>query len=313
MVNAAQDSPPILVTGAHRSGTTWVGKMIAASRRVAYISEPLNVWHRPGVLRTPVRHWYTYICDQNEALYLPTLQETLAYRYHTWLELRSLRSRKDALRMGRDFTIFLAGRLLRRRPLLKDPFAVFSAPWFFERLGCQVVISVRHPAAFTSSLKRLGWDFDFEDLLAQPLLMQDWLEPYRQKMEDLQRHPADVIEGGALLWRMIYQAVDEYRQRFPEFLVVRHEDLSRQPVQGFQALYRSLGLSFDERIEQRIHQSSSPENPKEISRQAVHAVQLDSRANLDNWKRRLTGLEIERVRAITHDVAELYYSDQEWQ
>ncbi|MEJ2710635.1 MAG: sulfotransferase [Anaerolineales bacterium] len=313
MVNAAQDSSPILVTGAHRSGTTWVGKMLAASRRVAYISEPLNVWHRPGVLRTPVRHWYTYICEQNEGQYLPALQETLAYRYHTWLELRSLRSRKDALRMGRDFSIFLAGRLLRRRPLLKDPFAVFSAPWFFERLGCQVVISVRHPAAFTSSLKRLGWDFDFEDLLAQPLLMQDWLEPYRQKMEHLQSRPADVVVGGALLWRMIYQTVDEYRRRFPEFLVVRHEDLSRQPVQGFHALYRSLGLSFDERVEQRIRQSSSPENPQEISRQAVHAVQLDSRANLDNWKRRLTGPEIERVHAITHDVAELYYSDQEWQ
>ena len=313
MVNAAQDSSPILVTGAHRSGTTWVGKMIAASPRVAYISEPLNVWHRPGVLRAPVRHWYTYICDQNEKLYLPALQETLTYRYHTWLELRSLRSRKDALRMGRDFTIFLAGRWLRRRPLLKDPFAVFSAPWFFERLGCQVVISVRHPAAFTSSLKRLGWDFDFEDLLAQPLLMQSWLEPYREKMEDLRRRPADVVEGGALLWRMIYQTVAEYRQRFPEFLIVRHEDLSRQPVQGFQALYRSLGLTFDERVEQRIRQSSSPENPKEISRQAVHAVQLDSRANLDNWKRRLTGSEIERVHAITHDVAELFYSDQEWQ
>jgi len=313
MLNAAQDASPILVTGAHRSGTTWVGKMIAASRRVAYISEPLNVWHRPGVLRAPVRHWYTYICDRNEALYLPALQETLAYRYHPWLELRSLRSRKDALRMSRDFAIFMTGRFLRRRPLLKDPFAVFSAPWFYERLGCQVVISVRHPAAFTSSLKRLGWDFDFADLLAQPLLMQDWLEPYRQQMQDLQRRPADVVEGGALLWRMIYQTVDEYSRRFPEFHIVRHEDLSRQPVPGFQELYHSLGLPFDERVKARIRQSSSAENPKEISKQAVHAVQLDSRANLDNWKRRLTGAEIERVRTITRGVAEHYYSDQEWQ
>jgi hypothetical protein len=312
MLNAVQEHAPILVTGAHRSGTTWVGKMIAASRQVAYISEPLNLWHRPGVLRAPVQHWYTYICDQNEALYLPALRETLAYRYHPWLELRSLRSRKDVLRMGRDFAIFMTSRILRRRPLLKDPFAVFSAPWFFERLGCQVVISVRHPAAFTSSLKRLGWDFDFGDLLAQPLLMQDWLESYRQQMQDLQRRPADVVEGGALLWRMIYQTVDEYRRRFPEFHIVRHEDLSRQPVPGFQELYRSLGLPFDERVKARIRQSSSAENPKEISKQAVHTVQLDSRANLDNWKRRLTGSEIERVRALTRGVAERFYSDQEW-
>ena len=50
---------PILVTGAHRSGTTWVGKMLAASREVAYISEPLNKWHRPGVMAIPVEYWYT--------------------------------------------------------------------------------------------------------------------------------------------------------------------------------------------------------------------------------------------------------------
>ena len=58
---------PILVTGGHRTGTTWVGKMLAASGEAAYISEPLNVLHRPGVMSTPVRHWYTYICPENEA------------------------------------------------------------------------------------------------------------------------------------------------------------------------------------------------------------------------------------------------------
>ncbi len=31
---------PILVTGTHRSGTTWVGKMLAAGPSTAYISEP---------------------------------------------------------------------------------------------------------------------------------------------------------------------------------------------------------------------------------------------------------------------------------
>jgi LPS sulfotransferase NodH len=60
------DSPltPILVTGTHRSGTTWLGKMLAADASTAYISEPLNVLHRPGVLRAEVRHWYQYICAE---------------------------------------------------------------------------------------------------------------------------------------------------------------------------------------------------------------------------------------------------------
>ena len=67
---------PILVSGAHRSGTTWVGRMLA-SPQVAYISEPLNVWHRPGVLSARVKNWYQYICDENETDYLAAFEELL--------------------------------------------------------------------------------------------------------------------------------------------------------------------------------------------------------------------------------------------
>ena len=154
---------PILVTGAHRSGTTWVGKMLAASGEAAYISEPLNRWHRPGKLRAAAKYWYTYIDEVNEGEFLPAFKETLAFEYHAWAEIKSLRSIKDGLRMLRDWRIFIQGKLFDKRALLKDPFAVFSAPWFAQKLDCQVVITVRHPAAVASSLKRLNWSFDFSD------------------------------------------------------------------------------------------------------------------------------------------------------
>ena len=67
---------PILVTGTHRSGTTWVGKMLAADAMTAYISEPLNVLHRPGVFHAKVKYWYQYICEENEMQYLPSLPGT---------------------------------------------------------------------------------------------------------------------------------------------------------------------------------------------------------------------------------------------
>jgi LPS sulfotransferase NodH len=51
MSEKEMSNQPILVTGAHRSGTTWVGKILCASGEAAYISEPLNLWHRPGVMR----------------------------------------------------------------------------------------------------------------------------------------------------------------------------------------------------------------------------------------------------------------------
>ena len=304
---------PILVTGAHRTGTTWVGKMLTASREAAYISEPLNVLHRPGVMNVPVEYWYIYICAENGDDYLPGLCDTLRFRYHTWSELRSLRSRKDLLRMGRDWCIFTQGRLRRQQPLLKDPFAVFSLPWFAEQLGCQIVVTIRHPAAFASSLKRLNWPFDFNNLLSQPLLMRDWLEPFRSKMESFVQHPDDIIGQASLLWCMVYQVVEVYRKRLPGIYIVRHEDISFDPVQGFRSLYASLGLHFDPGVEDTILNSSSPENPKELSHKKVHSVRLDSQANLHNWKRRLDTQEIARIRQLTEDIAAQYYPGLEWE
>jgi len=41
-------------------------------------------------------------------------------------------------------------------------------------------------------------------------------------------------------------------------------------------------------------------------------VKLDSRANLANWKKRLTSEEIARIRKMTESVSHLFYSDNEW-
>jgi hypothetical protein len=301
---------PILVTGAHRSGTTWVGRMLAADRNTAYISEPLNAWHRRGVYSVEVNRWYQYITEENESQYLPAFHELFKFRYHLFAELGSLRSQKDVLRMGRDLSIFVNGKLRGQRALLKDPFAIFSAPWFATRLNCQVVITIRHPGGFASSLKRLNWPFNFRDLLDQPMLMRDHLETDQAEMEKMSAD--DIVGQSALLWRMVYRSVHATLGLFPEFKVVRHEDLSLDPVAGYEALYKSLGLNFDDKVRDTILNSSSSENPTELSKKKVHSVKLDSRANMNNWKKRLTPEEITRIRKMTDGVSQFFYSDDEW-
>ena len=304
---------PILVTGAHRSGTTWVGKMLAAGGDLAYISEPLNVFHRPGVMRAPVEHWYTYISTDNETDYLDALHETIALRYHTWREIASLRSPKDLLRMLRDAAAFAQGRLSHRRPLLKDPFAIFSAPWFASRLNCRVVTVVRHPAAFVSSLKRFDWSFDFQHLLSQPLLMRDWLDPFRAQMKAADNNPSDQINRASLLWSLIYHVVSQYSQSQPEFTILRHEDLSLNPLTSFEELYKNFDLPFNPRARRRIMRATSSRNPSEISARSKYSVNLDSRVNIKNWQTRLTQDEITRIRELTQTISTRFYTDQDWE
>ena len=301
---------PILVTGAHRSGTTWVGKMLAADADTAYISEPLNVLHRPGVFGAKVSRWYQYICDENEAEFLKPYEELLDFDYHLLDELRAIRSRRDFLRMGRDFLVFYNGSLRGQRALIKDPFAVFSLPWFAKKLNCRVVVTVRHPGAFASSLKRLGWSFDFNDLLDQPLLMRDHAGDFRDEMKSIAAD--DVIGQAALLWKIIYRSVHSTLRLNPDFIAVRHEDLSLNPVDGFSNLYTKLGLDFTRRVERTILTSSSSENPAELPHGKTHSVRLDSRASVEGWKKRLSAEETARIREITTEVASLFYPEAEW-
>lgn len=304
---------PLLVTGAHRSGTTWVGKMLAASGEFAYISEPLNVWHRPGVMKAEVPHWYQYICADNEAEYLEAFRYTLQLRYLWGEELKSLRTIKDIGRMLRDSYRFGRGRMNGQRPLLKDPFAVFSAPWFAECLNAQVVITVRHPAAFVSSLKRLGWTFNFQHFLQQSLLLRDWLRPYEEQMRAADKSPDDLINRASLLWTLIYRVVHQIQEQHPDFQIVLHETLSLDPLGEFEKLYSGLGISFSQRARAAIEKATAAKNPSEVSKNNIYATSLDSRANLKNWQKRLSADEVSRVRELTEPVASLFYVDQDWE
>jgi hypothetical protein len=317
------EGAPIVVTGMPRAGTSWVGKMLDASGRVVYINEPLNVrrppGRSPGVLRARVHYRFQYISPANEDEYLRAFREMLALRYHVLAEIRVSRSVGDVLRMAKYWSSFVRGRVQQKRPLLDDPYAVFSGEWLASRLGCHVVVVVRHPAAIASSRKRLGWKIDFGDLLNQPVLVDDWLHPFRQEMEAM-RGSSDVIAESGLLWRMIYHVVAGYRTRHRLVHVVRHEDLSREPVSEFARLYTHVGLPFTEEVERTVIGSvTGPQDQQahawSFSRKGISRTgfrPLDSRAHISAWKAQLTPAEIERIRELTAGVADDYYADDDW-
>jgi hypothetical protein len=109
----------------------------------------------------------------------------------------------------------------------------------------------------------------------------------------------------------VYAVVDQMRRSHPQFIVVRHEDLSIDPVAGYRKLYDALGLTFTPQAQEAIIAASSSENPKEVSSKTAFDVRVDSRANLQNWKRRLQPEELERIYELTQDVVGLYYPGEE--
>jgi hypothetical protein len=297
---------PILVTGAHRSGTTWVGRMLAAARGVAYISEPFNVRKPPS----PVKHFLHYVTDAEQETFRTYLHRLLTFRDPALYQVEGFeRWVRRAARVGR-----CAWRRLRHyRPLVKDPIAFFSAEWLQRTFGMDVVVMVRHPAAFASSLRRLDSCFDFNELLAQPELVRDHLDEFRGEIRLLGQSRPGLIDQAILLWRMMYSVARRYQRRHPDWIFLRHEDVSSRPRPEFAALFARLGLDLTASAAQAIAGTSSANNPREARQGHAHDLWRDSRANVWSWVWRLTSDEIEYIRRETADVAASFYTDADWE
>jgi hypothetical protein len=195
---------------------------------------------------------------------------------------------------------------------MKDPSALFSAEWLARTYDMDVVVLIRHPAAFVSSWKRLNWGVWLGDMWRQPQLMEGYLAPFHNEIRCFLEQPPDLIGQALLLWRVIHHVVLRLRLAHPEWIFLRHEDLSRRPVQEFEKLCAGLGLDMTGRMRQTIKRHTSAANPREAPPRVVHQLKRDSLGNIWNWCSRLRPEEIARVRKETADIARFFYTDADW-
>ncbi len=301
---------PILVTGAHRSGTTWVGKMLALAPGVGYVHEPFSPRTPNGLSPAGFGRYYTVVTEENADRYRPGLERSLELRYDLGAQLRSVKSWRDVARIPRDYRRLRDWRRNGRRPLMKDPIALLSADWLAATFGMDVVVLIRHPAAFAASLERLGWRHSFATFFDERGRLPDVIAPFEAEIRAQAERPGDALAQAALLWRLLYHAVDGYRERHPDWVFLRHEDTSLDPAGTFERLYDRLGLELTPAARAEIEQSSAADNPSELP--TPHAVALDSAASLGRWRDQLTPEEVETLRERTRDVWPRFYAESDW-
>jgi Sulfotransferase family len=305
-------SHPILVTGSHRSGTTWVGRMLASSGEAAYIHEPFNPDRKPGWGAGRIPYWYLYVTRANESFYLPVMHDVMALRYPLRPNLREVTGVRRAALLASDLGRNVVARARGLRPLMKDPLALFSAEWLAQRFDMRVVVMIRHPAAFVSSIERLGWRFRFRGWLAQGSLLRDWLHPFEAEMHRCWLGDVDLVDQGIVMWNAMHHVIREYRRRHPSWIFLRHEDLAAAPQEGFERLFAEFGLRWDARVAARVKSYSSGGNPVDVARWRHSSLRRDSVATVGAWRRRLSTEDIARVRAGVADIAPEFYGDDAW-
>jgi hypothetical protein len=303
---------PILVTGSHRSGTTWVGRMLALSPGAAYLHEPFSPRRWPGWLRKPPPHWFLYVCPENEPAYLRLAEDVLALRYPLG-NLLKVRTARQVFQVAEEVPFSVWHRVRGARPVIKDPIALMMTEWLADRFGTMPVVLIRHPAAFAGSLKRLDWPpFDFRNWAEQPLLLRDLVSPYEQEIREAAVRPPDLIGQAVLVWNVIHHVIGGFRDRHPDWAFVRHEDLAEEPLKGFRDLYERLDLTWDHVAERVIARASTDPSRAEVPPYLHRTVRRDSRAARWTWAARLSPEERARVREGTAEVAASFYGEEEW-
>ena len=280
--------------------------MLALAPGIGYIHEPFSPVTSAGISGAPFDHFYTRVTPENEALYLPHLERTLRFEYGYRRQLRTLRSPSEAVRSAQDAIAFARARHSDARPLVKDPIALMSAEWLAERFEMDVVVTIRHPAAFAASVLRLGWTHPFETFLDDERLSAFEPEIRRQATA-----PGDPLDQAALLWRILYSTVDGYRSRHADWVFVRHEDASRAPLDDVRAPLRAARARADlartarDRAPQRAREpGAAPLAPRGPSRQRRRRRELAHLLRRPTRRRRL--------REATRDVWPRFYADDDW-
>jgi hypothetical protein len=301
----------VLVTGAHRSGTTWVGRTLAHHPSIVYVQEPFNVSEPNRAFGYHVAAAFYYVPGSAQEACIHAAFARLfrsvsqPYRFALSKCQGARLDLKLPLRFGK---YLLRGVCLPTRALIKDPFALMSAGWLHTGFGLQVVCMIRNPLAFAGSLKHANWPFDFRHLDRQAHLVDAYFPTWEAEIRRFCEAPGDIIDQACLLWNLLHAAILRHRETHPHWLFLRHEDLARSPLTGFQQIFAYVGLRMTAKLRTVIEEDTSAANPVETTSPAY--LPRNARGSLETWRTRLTAAEIERVIHYTGDIAGRFYELQ---
>jgi hypothetical protein len=293
----------IYVTGAPRSATSFVGRILSWPLNVDLIFEPTDpLVGIPGINRRYI-YLRPYADDRDEYAKLLARIFTYGFTYRTpapapgdrWLT--SMRKRvigpRGALHLW----------LAKLNPfhvcaVIKDPDGCLLTEYLYTRYQVRPVICVRHPTAFVASYLHHRSPWDLPELGGQPALIDDYFGG-DASMFDVD--PKDRVAGAAALWLGLNRVLLDQCSRHPNWIVVVHEELCRAPVATFRNLFDRLDLPWSHRVERAIRQRTGAHNKAEGRSWQDHY--RDSAALFELRRGMLTREDREKVFTITRDVA----------
>ncbi len=291
----------ILITGSHRSGSTWTGKVLSQAENVRYIFEPFNIDFRKD---TPVKYWFNYVSGKSK-LEKDEIKEYLK-SFYSPLQKSLV---KNALIKGKNNSRKENLKEIIKRAtntfLFKDPLALLAAEWIYKEFDWKILVLIRHPAAFIASIKEKNWTFDFNHFLNQDVLMETLLHPFKKDIIEYSSNEKDIISQGILLWNCLHYIISLYHKDYrDEWLFIKHEDLSLAPEKEFKYIFETFHLPYTPHVKEYIVQTTTAKTNTNLER--------NSRNNIKAWKNKLSENDIEKIKKETKSVWVKFYNEDDW-
>lgn len=278
---------PVFVTGAPRSGSSWVGEVLSICDSTRYVYEPFNHRWIPG-LHKHLPH-FSYLNDQSKA--------PLPVQSHANKAFRGGQGWKQLTRAAYRGYLSAATRPANH-VIVKDPTASLMTEWLVKNFDTQVIFLMRHPCGFASSLDALDWKLNANTLLQQQELMRDHLEPFR----DVLRHSkGDKWLTRGAVWAAVHMVFTRQRTNHPEWQLYRYEDICRNPLGEFNDITEKLQLDLGQKAMKKIANLSTKSDSDSGSTRRY------SRAMPDVWKQRMSPAEIDAVMGMVNEFGLDYY------
>ena len=281
----------IYVGGVPRSGSTWVGNVIGKSSAVRYYHEPFHPTR--GNQHNPIKQFFQYIpekainFDQQKELDI-YFEKLMSYKVPKLYDVNDFRNGRKASVLFHPISS-IHSKLWKQIPLIKDPPSLLMAEWIARNYNAEMLLIVRHPAAFVNSARKASWYFGMETFLKQELLMNDYLSSFKEELEeDTKKTPEGSfsISNSLLFWRIMHHVIHEYALKHPDWLFLKHEELSREPLELFHVLFDKLGLHFSKKV-QRYNEENSMHKGNKQSR-----LKRDSKSLIKQWEQNLSAKEL---------------------
>ena len=253
----------VFLAGTGRSGTTWVEDLINARNDFRIMFEPFRSDKVELVSDWNYRQ-YLRCSDRSEKFLQPATAILSGNIRNEWIDC-----------FNRKF--------ISRKRLIKDIRANHILKWIkcnFPEIP--IIMLLRHPCAVANSKLKLNWETHLNDFLIQDELMEDFLSPFRNELQNVKT----VFDKHIFMW-CIENYVPLRQFSDGEMLVVFYENICMQPELEIENLFSFIGQEFSPAS---VNKSSIP---SVLSRKQSAIMSGGDLVN--SWRKSISDDQIERA------------------